>query len=252
MNDNKKAELAGRIGKVLICSAVYDARVHLAYHTSMVTTIAMFERLGVKWDQWHEDGFHVELVVNGMLSRFLRSDFDQVLFIDTDEGWRAHDVARILSHPQEVVAGAYRMKNAWHSYTCELTREDGVPKGKMLSDGTALIEAERVGGGFLKTRKSALLKVAEQCDYYFWTDRQTGITEKHYAFFWNEIVNHEFVGMDYGYSRKLKAAGVQLWVDPMLQIAHFGNKRYDGDLDKFLRDGGKTAAAFAAIKEMAA
>ena len=34
---------AERVGKVLICSAVYDSKVHLAYHTSIVTTLVMFE-----------------------------------------------------------------------------------------------------------------------------------------------------------------------------------------------------------------
>ena len=245
-------DMAARIGKVLICSAVYDSKVHLAYHTSMVTTLVMFERMGVKWDQWHWEGdFHVERAVNGMLSRFLNSDFDQVLFIDTDEAWKAHDVARILSHTEEVVGGSYRMKNAFNEYVGAIKREDGQPIGKMLPDGTALLAAERVAGGFLKTRRSALEKLVPTCDWYYWTDRQTGITEKHYAFFWNEVRNNEFFGMDYVYCERLKKAGVELWIDPVPKIAHFGTKRWEGDFDKYLRDAGKTEEAFSIVKEMA-
>ena len=245
-------QAAGQIGKVLICSAVYDSKVHLAYHTSIVTTFVLFERMGIKWDHWYWEGdFHVERAVNAMLTRFLHSDFDQVLFIDTDEAWQAHQVVRLLAHKEEVVAGAYRMKNKFEKYTCEIKKEDGVPVGKMLPDGTALVEADYVAGGFLKQRKSALEKVSKKCRKYLWTDHHTGNTEEHFAFFWNEIENRQFLGMDYAYSERLKKAGVQLWVDPTLKIAHFGQKRWDGDFDKYLRDGGKRDAAFAVVQEMA-
>lgn len=193
----------------------------------------------------------MERAVNGFLTRFLHSDFDQLLWIDTDEGWRAHDVIRILSHKEEVVAGTYPMKNAWDEYTCELQKEDGVPIGKMLPDGTALLKADRVAGGFMKTRKSALEKLAPLCDWYHYRENKNSEPEKHYKFFWNEVQDHQFFGMDYAYCEKLKKAGVELWVDPMLKIDHFGNKKWVGDFDKHLRDGGKKEAAFEVVRKMA-
>lgn len=244
------SNLAERVGKVLICSASLS-QVHLAYHTSIVTTVVLFERLGIKWDQWHWEGdFHVERAVNGLMSRFLNSDFDQMIWIDVDEGWQAHDVVRLFAHPEEVVAGAYRMKNAWEEYTCVLKREDGQPVGKMLPDGNALLAAEKVAAGFMKVRKSALQKLAPHVPTYLWKNRQSGEIETHHAFFANEMADGQFVGMDYAFCEKLKKIGVELWVDPMPKIAHFGQKRFDGDFDKFLRDGGKKEAAFAVVRAM--
>lgn len=237
------------IGKVVICSTAYDSKVYLPYQTSLVTTLVTLEKLGIKWDQWSWTGdFHVERAVNGLMTRFLNSDYDQLLWIDTDESWRAEDVVRILSHKEEVVGGAYPMKNRWDEYVGELVWEDGHPHGKHLPDGTVLLKAELIAGGFLKTRKSALQKLAPKCDWYHYKS-EYGL-EKHYQFFWNEIRDHEFHGMDYVYCEKLKSVGVELWIDPMIRIDHYGIKRWAGNFDKHLRDAGKTKAAFEGIRRM--
>lgn len=249
-------------GKLVIFSTAYECRTYMPYTRSMVETTMVLERLGVDFDYWPFMGdFHVNRSVNEALTMAMNDEsVTDILMIDTDEAWDAFGVLRLLSYPEEIVAGAYRMKNAWERYTCILKwrHENGMdyPEGRLLGDGTALLKAERVPGGFMRIKTSALKTFAAAYpDRWYWT--QAGA--KNVQFFGgDEVRDHVFHSMDHGFCIDMQAAGVECWIDPNISIDHYGLTKYEGNLDLYLKriatgtaQDASEKEAFAAIRVMA-
>ena len=181
--------------------------------------------------------FYVEHATNEALTRAMNDKtVTDVLMIDSDESWTPEDAVRILMHPDEVVGGAYRKKNGWEHYTANLAPSDGDnPEGKMLDDGTALLCADGLPGGFLRLQTTALRKFH---DAYPEARRKAANDVVNTTFFseWTDPETGTPFSSDLGFCKRLQAIGVPLWVDPMLKIDHWGITKYEGDFDKYLRD----------------
>ncbi|MFA5240545.1 MAG: hypothetical protein WC476_12680 [Phycisphaerae bacterium] len=246
----------GYSGKLIIFTTFYKQQALSCYCDSLFQTAVLLERLGIKNDYWSNRGdFHVERSVNKALTAFLNSDATDLIIIDSDEEWRSQDIVRLLMHEEEIVSGSYRTITPAIRYLGELkTAEDRAYLGRLLPDGNALLEAHRIPGGFLRIKKSAIKKYVDAYpdDYFF--QEVDGKEEKVYPFFWNEIKDHIFYGMDYALSEKWTAIGLKLWIDPMIEISHWGLTEYKGNLDKYLRvkkDLQEGEGAFSTVAQMA-
>lgn len=219
-------------GKLIIFTAFYKYYCMSPYCRSLYQTIVTLEKLGIKHDYWcGENSFHIELSIADAFTRFTESDATDLLVIDTDESWNPVDVIKLLYYPDPVVAGTYRKKITGQNYIGEYKKENGYVKGKQIAEDKFLIEADRVPAGFLRIKKEVLLKYIEKYpeDYCYLNDK------KIYLFFMNEIKNHQFTGMDYCFSDKLKELGYEIWVDPSCDISHWGDIEFKGNYDKYLR-----------------
>jgi hypothetical protein len=225
-------------GKLILFTTFYEHRAYSPYIQSMVETVAVLDRLGVSWDYWPSHGsFHLERAVNGALTKFMNDDeATDILLIDSDESWDAGGIIRLLLHPEEVVGGTYRMKNRWEHYISFGAVEDGHPVGKMLADGTALLKTDAVAGGFMRIKKSTLkkfhdaypeLRVHEK-------DGEREVTDT--LFFEAKVIDGLFHSHDVLFCRRLREIGIDLWIDPLIRIDHWGMTRYEGNYDKFLRN----------------
>ena len=245
-------------GKLVVFTSFYECRAYAPYTKSMVDLAIILERLGVNWDYWASMGdFHIERSINEAYTRFLRDEeATDILCIDSDEGFSAESVLRLLMHPDEVVAGCYRMKNSWHNWTglWQHDKETGQPRGRVLNDGTALLKADRVPWGFLRVKKPALQRyVAHFPDLKF-----KGRNGDEYIFCQQQYINGEFFSQDCVFSERLKQCGCDLWIDPNITIGHWGLTNHEGNLHEYLvaLKGSQDVknnpeAAFAVVAEMA-
>lgn len=241
-------------GKLCVFTSFYEYKGHAPYITSMIGATMFMERLGVPWDYWHVYGdFHFDRALNGALTRAMESDFTDIILVDSDEGFPPEAFLRLLAHDVDIVAGSYRMKNHWHEYTGEIMRaeDDGTPLGRILKDGTALLRATKVTGGFTRFRTSALRRYAEAYPELSYADKDAP-KGRSVAFFYTGLVDGEFFSHDYLMSQRWRDIGIDLWIDPMIKIDHYGMQKFAGDLDAHLRNQGKTEAAFQTIADMAA
>lgn len=244
-------------GKLIIFTSFYKYQAYAPYIDSLIKTTTALDRLNVRWDYWQHTGdFHIERAVNVTLEKFIESDATDFLMIDSDESWQPEGVFRLLDCQEEVVAGVYRMTNSFDKYVGIVKEEDGHPVGRMLPDGTALLEAVRLPGGFLRIKKSALIKFKEHypelrvregndvCTNFF--ERMKAIT--------SDNPYPEVHSQDYAFSSRWAAIGGKMWIDPMIKINHLGIKDYEGDFDKYLRRQLELAAenkAFESVRQMA-
>jgi hypothetical protein len=221
-------------GKLIVFTSFYDYQAHASYTQSMVCLAMVLEKLGVDWDYWPVMGdFHIERCINEAYSRFMRDEkATDILCIDSDESFTAQSVLRLLEHPDEVVAGAYKMKNQWNEWTAVWKKDEGgYPMGKALEDGTGLIEAERLPWGFLRVKKTALQRYVDHFpDLWYWG--KGGLKET--IFCQLGYIDHHLFSQDYRFSERLKEAGCKLWLDPNVTIGHWGRIEHKGNLHEHL------------------
>lgn len=237
-------------GKLILFTTFYEHRAYSPYIQSMVETVEVLNRLGVKWDYWPSHGnFHLERAVNGTLTKFMNDEeATDILLIDSDESWDAAGLVRLLLHKEEVVGGTYRMKNRWEHYISFVHVEDGHLKGKLLADGTALLQTDAVPGGFMRLKKSVLKKYHDAYPELRVEERDGQHNSTDTVFFEAKIIDKLFHSHDVLFCRRLREIGIELWIDPLVKVDHWGLTKYEGDYDKYLRK----QAAINIVQKMAA
>src|SRR5689334_13146254 len=99
-----------RSRRVMICTPVYR-ETSWQYTRSLVDTCIAFERLGV--------GHRAQFVIgnsnlprarNELVAEFLATDCTDLLFVDSDMGWRPNDALRLLASEREVIGGVGRKR----------------------------------------------------------------------------------------------------------------------------------------------
>lgn len=214
-------------GKLAIFTSFYSHVAYAPYIRSLVTTLGVLNELGIKHDYlMRPSDFHIERAINNTLTEIMeRDDFTDVLLIDSDESWEPEGVLRLLSHPDEIVGASYRMKNAWDEYVGSVRYQDGLPCGRMLSDGTPLLEADRVAAGFLRIKVSALRKFHDA-----YPDLRSEEPDGVKTQFFTRIIRDGVIHcQDMAFSRLWREMGGLLWIDPNIKIGHWGMDCHEGD-----------------------
>lgn len=230
--------------KVAFATPFYMSQGFSHHADSMIHTIIMLEKAGIDWELIRVNGdSYVDRAKNTIAAEFLDSDCTDLIMIDSDEQWHPQAIARLLQHPEWVVAGAYPFKNNWGRFAGnpKLVEKDGVAQYanfRPLPDGSHLLEAHNIAGGFMRIKRPAMVQFAKAfpeaiyTDAFAWPDKPERI---YTAFFMCDIDdNYERYGEDAYFSRKIQEAGIQLWIDPNISIIHYGVQGYPGNMHEYL------------------
>ena len=241
--------------KVIIATPFYEMRGFAPYIGSLVNTVRALQSHGIDYDFWQLSGdSYVERAKNTILNKFLEDPANTDLFIiDSDMEWDAAAVIKMLSFPEGIVTGSYPQKNSWGKFTGipELVTEDGKthPVGRILSDGTALLKADFLAGGFMRIKREPLEKFREAYPQYRYKDMSADPSNPNrvYTEFCTcllEKLNEgdEFAlrwGEDRIMGKRLKAIGIDCWIYPNITFGHYGVKGWTGNYDSWLRNPDK-------------
>lgn len=138
-----------------------------------------------------------------LTARFLKSEFDHMLCVDSDIGWRAADAKALLATGLDVVSGSY------------VKREEGTPviPAQLLDGGEQrgeVVECELVPAGFLLVSRKAALRMVEAYGAGSWCGDYT------------REAGH--VTEDFGFCRRWRALGGRVWLHTGVRVAHVGSK----------------------------
>lgn len=168
---------------------------------------------------------------NDLFASAIRHKFDDLFWIDADEGWVPEAFFRVLSHPVDCVGGAVRKKTddaelfnvhcsggALALKTCEFP-------GLLTAPDLAL------GTGFLRLSRIAMnLLWATSEPYRFGSN-----TEELRWVYDSRPVNGELVGEDIWVGKKLRELGIPTYLDPSVVVEHVGPKVYQGSFVAWLQ-----------------
>jgi glycosyltransferase involved in cell wall biosynthesis len=238
--------------KVVIATPFYELKGFSPYIASLVETIRILNQMGIDWRFMELSGdSYVHRARNTMCDTFLRDpDATDLFFIDSDMSWDPRAFVQMCLLPDDIVGGSYPVKNGWDNWTSipKLYEEGGAThyKGRELGDGTALLEAHVLAGGFLRIKRHVLENFRKHYPDLWYIEPSTDAAnpDRQYTeFFYAGKVENKFYGEDHYFSKRMREMGALMMIYPNATISHFGVKGWTGNLDQFLKQQKKAQEA---------
>jgi len=158
------------------------------------------------------------------------TDFEYLFFLDSDVGFDANDVLKLLEHQKEIVVGAYPMK------TIPLQWNYTLSDPQQMQD--SLVAIDSIGLGFALIHRSVFVKLTEKFGKelkYIPADKSIGhrTTENEfnnsYHFFQEQKVNNCYMAEDISFFYRVRQVGVQPWLDTSINLCHVGSHVFRED-----------------------
>jgi hypothetical protein len=206
--------------KVMIATPAYSGTVNIPYALSLADTIHTLRIHGVSVvPHITASGSLLVAERNRIVQAFWDSDCTHLLCIDGDLGWPAQAVLAMLDQNKEFVAGCYPARGAEKTF---LFRPVTTAIGTIEQE-KHLLKMEYIPAGFMLLERSAIAKMREaHPDLYYEPKDKGNNPEPGYCLFNTEVWQGEFWGEDFVFCRKAREAGVDIWVDPLIQFDHAG------------------------------
>lgn len=163
-----------------------------------------------------------------MVNFFINNtEYERILFIDADIGFKPEDVFNLLKYDKDIVCGAYPMKGIplRYNYNISEPREE---EGE-------LIRIENIGFGFCLIKRKVFdgvrQKYAEELKYYPATNNSsTPPTEKEYHnsyhYFLELRKDMSFLPEDFSFFERAKSVGYTSWLNRNIKLEHVGSHVY--------------------------
>lgn len=209
--------------KIMIATPAYSGNVTISYALSYARTATMLSANGIDvHPQIAPSGSLLVAERNRLVQSFWESDCTHMLCIDADLGWPAEAVLAMLKAEKEFVAGVYPARGQTNEFIFRPVKNE---HGNIVQDEAHqhLLKMEYIPAGFMLIAKSAILKMREKHpDLYYEPKDKRNNPEAGHCFFNTEVYEGEFWGEDFVFCRKAREAGVDIWVDPLIQFDHAG------------------------------
>jgi hypothetical protein len=184
---------------------------------------------------------YIHLARNRLAAIFLETNFTHFMFIDQDVGFIGQDIFSLIQQDKDVVAGTYPLKQIdWKNVAQAV--HDGVPPEKLEEmsavhifkpidldkkfNSKELVEVEHVGTGFMLIKRQVFEKLAQIVGRYFEVFGPENRKET-LDFFGHSVLNNEFWGEDVSFCKRVRDAGMKVFVAPWVQCSHFGSYHYN-------------------------
>jgi hypothetical protein len=225
--------------RLVIATPFYDMRGMSPYISSLVSSMVFLAKKGIDVDFWELSGDTlIDRARNVIANRFMKSDYTDLLFIDSDMKWDIPSLLNILKHDVDVVGAGYPCKNMWDYWGCVLNTEKGYENtydesgvvthvGPPVNGQDGLVSAQYVATGFMKIKREVFVKLAEKQPDNFYIDQKR---DKYFGFFDRMVP----LGEDYSFCQRWRDIGGELWVEPDCTISHYGVQEHTGNYKQFL------------------
>jgi hypothetical protein len=201
--------------KVLIGTPVYDGKLTVYYVNSLVNTLRMVPQgMGVDFLFIAYDAL-VQRARNDIFASAVRSEVDDLVFVDADQAWEPAWFYALLQHQVDAVGMLYPKKGDVELYPINLG------KNPPAVNEHGLMQVDGLGMGFFRLTRKAMLYAWEHSAPY----RENGIDKR--MIFNVGVENGELVSEDILLCRSLRELGVYL--DPRFTLPHIGHKVYTGN-----------------------
>jgi len=156
------------------------------------------------------------------------TEYEYLLFLDADVGFKPDDVLKLLSHKKDIVGGTYPMKSIPLRWPFTLSQPE-------QRDGD-LIKIENNGIGFTLIHRSVFQKIIEKYgkEIKFFpvnNDVNQSLTEKEYNnsyHFFGEIkIDDYYFSEDKSFFYLTKQCGIENWLDVSINLSHVGSHVFE-------------------------
>lgn len=251
--------VAGR--RLMVATPMYEGMCHALYTRSLVELALLCRERGVD--------LRLNFIVNQpslnharafCAGAFLESGFDHLMMIDADVGFSAREVLKLLafqanSDDYAVIGAAYSHKRidwgrvsraARTSPEIDLSRVASPVTVNLADEGDVLRldrpqRVNELATGFMMISRGALEHVAAAYPQLTFRAnpemrRAFNLPEKMTAFFDTAIDDAgDYLSEDYAFCRRVRAAGLGVWLCPWIELTHTGNMSFAGSVREIAR-----------------
>ena len=151
------------------------------------------------------------------------TNFEHLFFLDSDVGFEADDVIKLLNHNKEMACGAYPMKTIplkWNFTITEPKQREG-----------DLVAIDKIGIGFSLIHRDVFIRIAKQYPElkYIPTNESTthNPTEQEfnnsYHYFHEMRQGNIYLPEDLSFFTRARSVGMQAWMDTSINLCHVGS-----------------------------
>lgn len=223
--------------KLFIATPCYGGMVHCGYTYSLLETCAYLQAHGIPSMVAFQPGDSlVPRARNVLVAKFMHSDCTHMLFVDGDQRWPPDAIARMLAASSEfsdleVVCASVPKKRLPIEFVANLRGAAGEPV--TLHEQSGFIELHDAGTGLMLVRRDAIQKLMDaypqrKCNF---RDERDELSEFEYLLFDCFIDrNGIYLSEDYGFSRLWQSIGGRVWLDPDIEVTHYGAHGFTGKI----------------------
>jgi hypothetical protein len=207
--------------KVFIATPAYDGKVHVQYAMALLDAVKILEMHGFEpIVRVPTSGSLIVAERNRLVQMFWESGADYMLFIDSDLGFDARTLVRLLSAQKDFVAGVYPSRDGKGFTFRPALEADG---RIVMCPETRLLKMEYIPAGFMLIRREVIAKMRDDYPELWYAPKDPrSDKESAFCFFDTEVHDGEFWGEDYVFCRRARNSGFDIWVDPLLTFDHAG------------------------------
>lgn len=245
-----------------ILTPCYGGVVHVNYTCSLLKTIELCERVGIKVvTEFTKNESLVQRARNHLIAKAMHnSNTTHIIFIDSDITWSPKDIINLILHDKEIVGGIYPFKTFYfdklndekemeklkQKYTNKVHQTISFPeflKQNLLKFNlnfaagqqriqNNLLPIRHLATGFMMLQRSGIEKMMEhyahtkyECD----TGQLKGDENKFcYALFDCFIKDGHYYSEDWGFCDRWKNIGGEIYADITVTLGHSGVTDYYG------------------------
>jgi len=226
-----------RSRSLMLLTPIHD-RPTWQYTVAYAETCVMLEQLRIRYaSRFVVGSSNLPKARNLLAARFLATDYTDCLFIDSDMGWSANSVLRLLASDKPVIAGVGRKKvdkpnsdpNVW---CCHFEPAAG---HRLVQDEMGNVQLSRVGTGFMKISRSvfeAMMAAHPEWKRDGDPEMEPDVRANYYQFFKFDDVTE--LGEDYYFCERWRELGGTVWIDPSINLSHTGEKSWGGKISELM------------------
>jgi hypothetical protein len=209
------------IEKIFIATPAYEGKVLVQYAMSLIDLCKILDVHAIQPIVRVPVGSSLLVADrNRLVEMFWESGADYMLCIDNDLGFDARVVLKMLSYKKDFVAGVYPSRDGSGFTFRPVTEEDG---RIVIDDETKLLKMEYIPAGFMLIKRNVIAKMRETYPELWYSPKDPrNKKESAFCFFDTEVWEGEFWGEDYVFCRRVRNAGFDIWVDPLIEFDHAG------------------------------
>ena len=222
-NQKEQAPAVDSTKQIFIATPAYDGKVHVQYAMSLLDTYALLLINGFQpIVRVPTCGSLLVADRNRLLQMFWDSGAEYMLCVDSDLGWDPNAVIKLIKDDKEMAGGVYPSRDGQGFNFRPQTLEGG---RIVVDTESKLLQMQYIPAGFMLLKRSVIAKLREKFPELYYSPKDPRSTaESAYCFFDTQVWEGEFWGEDYVFCRRVREAGVDIWVDPLIQFDHAGIK----------------------------
>jgi hypothetical protein len=212
--------------KVMVATPCYDGKISAYYADAILNSVILGskEKISIRPIYLPHQAV-IQYARNELLSIFVNSDFDEIVFIDSDQAWKPEDLIKLINSNKDFIGAPIARKAEQEMYNIKCV------DNPLEIDSEGLMVVDAVGTGMLKLSRKCVEAVWEISKPY-----TVDFRDKEQRMAFEIAINDEgkTVSEDNVFCAKWQSLGGKVYVDTSINPFHIGDKIWKGDFAAFI------------------